>query len=294
MATHLTKDGAGQSMPGAGPVLDTHHHLWKVSRGDYPWMTPDLPIARDYMAEDLAPLLRQAGVTRTILVQAADTEAETDFLLEIAASSDFVAGVCGWLDMDSDAFPDRLAAYMDNPLWKSFRPMLQDLPEPEWILRPRVLRNLRHVAAVGARFEVLTKPEQLPHAVEAIRRTPGLHAVVNHLSKPDIAAGMWEPWASQIAELRDYPDVFCKISGMVTEAAPGRWTPADLAPYVAHVCDVFGPDRVMFGSDWPVALLAASGYGEVVNALRSVVGPHLDAEGHRKLFHDNGARFYGL
>lgn len=285
--------GDPRPLQSPGPLLDTHHHLWKPERGDYFWMTPDLPIARDYMPSDLAPLLRQAGVTKTILVQAADTEAETDFMLDLAEKTDWIAGVCGWLDMDSDDFPDRLAHYMKNPYWKSFRPMLQDLDEPDWILKPRVLKNLAHVAEVGARLEVLTRLPQLPHAVEAIARTPGLKAVINHISKPDIAGRVMEPWASQMAELRDLPDIYCKLSGLVTEAAPD-WTPEDLRPYVAHVLDVFGQDRVMFGSDWPVALLAAEGYGGVINALRTVVGPLLSMDGHRKLFHDNGARFYGL
>ncbi len=279
----------------AGPILDSHHHFWKIDRGDYFWMSPDQEILyRDYLPDDLAPLLRQAGVTRTVLVQAADTEAETDFLLEIADRCEFVAGVCGWLDLDSDGFPARLDHYRGNPRFLSFRPMLQDLEEDDWILRPRVLRNLAYVASVGMRFEFLTKPPQLPHAVEAIRRTPGLRAVINHLSKPLIAEGVFEPWASQIAELRGFPDIYCKVSGMVTEADHQYWTPADLHPYISHVLDVFGQDRVMFGSDWPVALLAASGYGDVVNALRTVVGPLLDLDGHRKLFHDNGVAFYGL
>ena len=277
----------------AGGVLDTHHHLWKPERGDYFWMTSNLPIARDYMPGDLAPLLRQAGVAKTILVQAADTEAETDFMLGLAEDTEWIVGVCGWLDMDSDDFPDRLAHYMQNPYWRSFRPMLQDIEPADWILKPRVLRNLAHTARMGARLEVLTKPPQLPHAIEAIRQTPGLKAVVNHISKPNIADGVMEPWASQMSELRAYPEIFCKLSGMVTEAQPD-WTPEDLRPYIAHVLDVFGEDRVMFGSDWPVALLAAHSYGDVVNALRTVVGPLLSADGHRKLFHDNGARFYGV
>ena len=282
-------------MQSPAPVLDTHHHLWKVARGDYGWMSPDLSVLyRDYMPDDLAPLLRQAGVTKTILVQAADTEAETEFLLEIAESSDFVVGVCGWLNMDSDDFPERLARFAQNPYFKSFRPMLQDLPKPDWILQPRVLKNLNHTAETGCRFEFLTKPPQLPHAIAAIKQTPGLKAVINHISKPDIASGDTEPWAMQLAELRDFPDIYCKLSGMVTEADHAHWTPDDLRPYIAHVLDVFGPERVMFGSDWPVALLAAQSYGDVVNALRTVVGPVLDAEGHQKLFHDNGARFYGL
>ena len=276
-----------------GPVLDTHHHVWKIERGDYSWMSPDLEVLyRDYMPEDLAPLLRQAGVTRTILVQAADTEAETEFLLEIAEDCDFVAGVCGWLDMDSNGFPKRLDHFRKNPWFRSFRPMLQDLDDPDWILRPRVLQNLAYTAETGTPFEILVRPPQLPHAVEAVKRTPGLKAVVNHLAKPRIGSGDLEPWASQIAELRDYREVYCKISGMVTEADHANWSPEDLRPYVAHALDVFGLDRVMFGSDWPVALLAAESYGDVINALRTVVGPLLSMDGHRKLFHDNGARFY--
>lgn len=276
------------------PILDTHHHLWKVARGDYAWMTPDLPIARDFLPEDLAPLLRQAGVTKTILVQAAETEAETDFMLELAAKTEFIVGVCGWLNMERADFPDRLAQYRANPLWKSFRPMLQDLDDPEWILRPQVLEHLGHVAEVGARFEVLVRQPQLPFAVEALKRTPGLNAVINHLGKPDIAGGGFDLWAKQLAELREMPKVYCKLSGMVTEANPSAWAPADLAPYVEHALDVFGTQRVMFGSDWPVSLMAAESYADVVNALRTVLVPMADGDVLRKIFFENGARFYGL
>lgn len=277
------------------PVLDTHHHLWRVARGDYHWMTPDLTVLyRDYMPDDLAPSLRQAGVTKTILVQAAATEAETEFLLNIAETTDFVAGVCGWLDMEREDFPQRLDRFAGNPWFKSFRPMLQDLEDPDWILRPRVLGNLALAAERGVRFEFLTKPRELSYAIEAIRRTPDLRAVINHISKPDIAGRAWEPWAVQIAELGELPNVYCKLSGMVTEADHASWKPADLEPYVAHVLDVFGTDRVMFGSDWPVALLAADNYATVVNALRTVVASRLGVEGHRKLFHDTGAAFYGI
>lgn len=278
-----------------GPILDTHHHFWKPQRGDYHWMSADLEVLnRDYMPDDLAPLLRQAGVTRTILVQAAATEAETEFILDIAERCDFVSGVCGWLDMDSDGFADRLAHFRKNSLFKSIRPMLQDIDDPAWIVKPRVLGNLELLAESGLAFEVLTKPAQLPYAIEAIEHTKGLRAVINHISKPDIANGMWEPWATEIARLRDYPDIYCKVSGMVTEANHQTWRPEDLRPYIAHVLDVFGTDRVMFGSDWPVALLAASGYGDILNALRTVIGPALTAEEHRKLLYENGAAFYRL
>lgn len=257
-------------------------------------MTPELPIATDYMPEHLVPELRRNGIAKTIVVQAADTEAETDFLLDIAKNNDFVAGVCGWLNLDSDSFPERLAHYMKNPLWKSFRPMLQDLNEPDWILKPRVLKNLEHVARTGARFEVLTKLEQLPHAVEALKQTEGINAVVNHLSKPDIASGKLQPWADHLMELKDLPNVYCKISGLITEANADTWSPYDLQPYINHALEVFGSERVMFGSDWPVVLLAASGYGETVNALRTAVATGLGPVGLRKLFYENGARFYGI
>ncbi len=287
--------GDPRPLQSPGPVLDAHHHFWRIERGDYFWMSADLKVLyRDYMPDDLEPLMRRAGVSRTILVQAADTEAETEFLLEIAENCDFVAGVCGWLDMDSDEFPKRLEHFRQNRWFRSFRPMLQDLDEDDWILKPRVLRNLALTAESGTPFEILVKPPQLPHAVEAVKRTPGLKAVVNHIAKPRIAAGEFEPWASQIAELRDYTEVFCKVSGMVTEADHGNWSPEDLRPYVAHAFDVFGSERIMFGSDWPVALLAADGYGEVINAIRTVAGPLLGMDGHRKFFHDNAARFYGV
>lgn len=272
-------------------ILDSHHHFWKVARGDYGWMTPDLLIARDFMPQDLRQSLQDVGVTKTILVQAAPTEAETGFLLDIAQTCDFVHGVCGWLDLDDDGFPDRLAHYMANPWWRSFRPMLQDLDDPKWILQPRVLRNLAYVAQMGVRFEVLTTPVQLPHAVAALRATPGLKAVVNHLSKPAIASRELEPWASLIAELADFPDVYCKLSGMVTEADPKQRN-ADIAPYVSHALDVFGVDRVMFGSDWPVALLAVEQYSDMMDVLVSCVSDRLSPLEMQKLFHDNAFRFY--
>ncbi len=275
-------------------VIDTHHHLWRIDRGDYFWMSPDLGVLyRDYGPDDLAPHLTAAGVTKTILVQAADTEAETDFLLDLAARTDWIAGVCGWLDLDDEAFPERLAGRMENPWFKSLRPMLQELTPDDWILKPGVLKNLAHMAETGARFEVLTKPPQLPHAVEALRRTPGLKAVVNHLSKPDIARRMWEPWAGAMDELATMPNVFCKISGMVTEAGPD-WTTDDLTPYAVHALEAFGSDRCMFGSDWPVALLAAESYGEVLDTAQTVLAPYLDANGRQKVFHDTGAAFYGI
>jgi L-fuconolactonase len=275
-------------------IVDAHHHLWKVSRGDYHWMTPDMRVlARDYLIEDLQPHLRKSSVVRTVLVQAAQTEAETDFLLELAYRSDLIAGVTGWLDLADPSFPKRLARFRLHPKFVAVRPMLQDIADDAWILQPVVLRNLRHLAELGFPFEFLTFPRHLPHVLRALGETPGLHAVIDHLSKPPIASGEIEPWASLIRRVADFPNVQCKLSGMVTEADHAHWSPNSLAPYVHHVVDVFGVDRLMFGSDWPVCLLAAE-YGEVVNALRTILGARLGPQEIEKVFRINAERFYGL
>jgi L-fuconolactonase len=275
-------------------ILDAHHHLWKVSRGDYHWMTPDMTVlARDYLIEDLQPHLRKSSVERTILVQAAQTEAETDFLLDLASGSDVIAGVTGWLDLADPGFPKRLAHYRRHPKFVAVRPMLQDLRDDAWILQPVVLRNLGHLATVGLPFEFLTFPRHLPHVLRALEETPGLHAVIDHLSKPPIASGEVEPWASLIRRVAEFPNVQCKLSGMVTEADHSRWSPESLAPYVHHVVEVFGVERLMFGSDWPVCRLAGE-YGEVVNALRSILSARLGPREIDQVFRRNAERFYGL
>lgn len=277
----------------SGIVIDSHQHFWQVARGDYGWLGPQVaPLVRDFMPEDLRPLLARAGIDRTVLVQAAETEAETAFLLDIAERTDFVAGVVGWLDMDDDAFPARLAELRKNPWLVGLRPMLQDHEDDAFILRPRVLRNLGVVADSGLAFDILTFPRHLPHVVTALKAVQSLRAVVDHVSKPAIAAGTLDPWRDDLAAVAAFPNVSCKVSGLVTEAG-ADWALADLRPYVDHVAAVFGEDRLMFGSDWPVATLAAS-YGEVGNAARALLGRHFGPEGMAKIFGGNAARFYGL
>lgn len=272
-------------------TIDSHQHFWKVSRGDYGWLDESVaPILRDFLPDDLRPLLARAGIDRTILVQAAETEAETDFLLEIAAETDFVAGVVGWLDMDDPGFPERLAHYRRNPLFVGLRPMLQGLADDAFVLRPRVLDHLKLVAEADLAFDILTFPRHLPHVAKALEAVPGLRAVIDHVSKPAIAAGTLDPWRGDLALLAAFPNVSCKVSGMVTEAGED-WRLADLRPYVDHVAALFGEDRLMFGSDWPVALLAAP-YGEVAHAARALLGAHFGPAGMAKIFGANAARFY--
>jgi L-fuconolactonase len=283
-----------RSSPASLAIVDAHHHLWKVSRGDYHWMTPNMTVlARDYLIEDLEPHLRKSSVTRTVLVQAAQTEAETDFLLDLASQSEFVAGVTGWLDLADPDFPKRLERFRRHPKFIAVRPMLQEIQDDAWILKPVVLGHLKHLADLRFPFEFLTFPRHLPYVLRALGETPGLHAMIDHLSKPPIASGAMEPWASLIREVAEFPDVHCKLSGMVTEADHAHWSPDSLAPYVHHAIDVFGADRLMFGSDWPVCRLAAE-YGEVVNALRTILGARLGPQEIDKIFRGNAERFYGL
>ncbi len=272
-------------------MLDSHQHFWKTSRTDYGWLTPALgTIYRDFMPDDLQREMQRAGITRTILIQAAETEAETDFLLSIAAETDFVAGVVGWLDLDSEEFEERLAHYRSNPLFVGVRPMLQGLDDDAFILRPRVLKSLKAIEAAGLPFDILTFTRHLPHVARALEQVPGLRAVIDHISKPEIADGNFEPWASRMEAIAAFPNVSCKISGMVTEASPD-WRLEDFRRYVDHVATIFGPDRLMFGSDWPVCLMAAS-YGEVANLARSLLSRHFGPPALEKIFETNAAAFY--
>lgn len=274
--------------------IDSHQHFWQVSRGDYFWMSPSAPIlCRDYLPEDLKPLLGKHQIDKTILVQAAPTVAETNFLLNIAAEQDFVAGVTGWLNMDSESFAEQFTGYIRLPKFAGLRPMLQDLPEDDWILKPRVMQSLRQVAERDFPFELLTYTRQLPFVLKALDEVPKLRAVVNHISKPEIRERKMEPWKSLLHEVAQHPNVYCKLSGMITEADLQKWKPDDLRPYVESVLEDFGPERVMFGSDWPVCLLAGT-YDQVIDALISVLAPHLDEAATAAVFGDNAARFYKL
>jgi L-fuconolactonase len=258
-------------------------------------MTPDVPVlARDYLPDHLRPELRKAGVNQTILVQAAQTAAETDFLLKIAGDTDFVAGVIGWLDLEDENFPAVFERKQTlHPKLIGVRPMLQDLGDDRWITGAQVIKNLTYLAKRKSVFEFLTYTRHLPFVLQVLDQVPGLHAVVDHISKPEIKTGKLEPWKDLLSRVARHKNVFCKLSGMVTEADHSGWRPDHLRPYIEHVLDSFGEDRVMFGSDWPVCLLAGT-YAEVINALRTVVADRLSPIGLTKLFSNNGRGFYGI
>ena len=270
--------------------VDAHHHVWRAARGDYGWLTPDLPIHRDYMLDDLRPLL--GDITATVLVQAAPTEAETDFLLTTAGTSHgLVRGVVGWTDLAAPDAPTRIAQLADAPMLKGLRPMLQDIADTDWILRPEVQPALAAITACGLRFDALIQPRHLPNLVTLSARHPRLPIVIDHAAKPAIAQGAFEPWASDIARVAQQTTAVCKLSGLVTEAGT-NWQTNDLRRTADHLIACFGPARLMWGSDWPVVELAG-GYRRWRAATDDLLRG-LDAAARDAILGATAWSFYGL
>ncbi|MDB5860536.1 MAG: amidohydrolase [Ramlibacter sp.] len=235
-------------------MLDAHQHVWTIGRHDYFWLKPGLAIHRDYALDDLRPLL--GGVTGTVLVQAAPCTEETDFLLAVAqASGGLVRGVVGWVDLAAPAAPDAIAALAARPLVKGVRPMLGFIEETGWILRPELRTALDALERAGLSLDVPARPRHLPLLVELAQRHPALAMVIDHGAKPAIAQGGFAPWAHDIARVARETPAFCKLSGLATEAS-ALWDDEELQPYVEHLLECFGPQRLMWGSDWPVVDLA--------------------------------------
>ncbi|MFI8221386.1 amidohydrolase family protein [Streptomyces sp. NPDC085932] len=278
-------------------VIDAHHHVWDLSVRDQNWISgPELaPLRRDFLLADLEPEARTAGVTATVLVQTITVPEETPEFLQLAASSDLVAGVVGWADLTAPDVADHLAGLRAGPGGEylvGIRHQVQPEPDPRWLVRPDVLRGLTAVAEAGLVYDLVVKPHQLQAAAEAAARLPELTFVLDHLGKPPIASGALAPWAEETRRLAALPNTRCKLSGLVTEADWGSWTTQDLKPYADTVLDAFGPDRLMFGSDWPVCKLAAD-YAEVIAAARELTARLTLAERHQ-VFTGTAARTYGL
>jgi L-fuconolactonase len=253
--------------------VDAHHHVWDLTVREQSWMVgPELdPIRRNFSLEDLAPLAATADVTSTVLVQTVGQVEETVEFLELAAGNDLVAGVVGWVDLTAPDIADVLAGLLARPdgsYLKAIRHQVHDEPDVNWLLRPDVQRGLTAVAEAGLAYDLLTKTPHLPAAVETVRNHPDLTFVLDHISKPVIGEPL-DPWATELRSLAALPNVTCKLSGMVTEAPWTTWKPSDLQPYADVVLTAFTPNRVMFGSDWPVCLLAAT-YAEVLETAQTL------------------------
>ncbi len=278
-------------------IVDAHHHFWDPTRAAYPWMTNDLAkIRRPFGPADLEPELRRYGVARTIVVQGRADLDETRELLATAAVTDFLAGVIGWIDLthaDAAQTIAELKTLTGGTKLVGIRHQLHDEPDPAWLLRDDVQRGLAAVGASGLAYDLLVRTRELPAALETARRFPGMRFVIDHIAKPSIRDGRGtRAWAQAMAPFRELANVSCKLSGMVTEADWTRWQPQDLAPYVDQVLDWFGSGRCLFGSDWPVCLLAAD-YGQVLDAVRTVLD-RLDAAATENVLAGTAARVYQL
>ena len=272
--------------------IDAHHHLWSLARGDYGWLTPGLAaIYRDFAPDDLAPLLKAAGVDRTILVQASPTVAETAFLLDLAARSTFVAGVVGWVDFEATDAPAQIAALAAQPKLKGLRPMIQDMDDDSWMLRHDLAPAIEAMIAAGLTFDALIKPRHLPVLERFAARYPALKIVIDHAAKPDIASGDLTSWARNIHRLGQETWMPCKLSGLVTEGP----TPCELEhlrPVVEVLLEAFGSQRLMWGSDWPV--LNLNGAYDVWRGAAETLTADLPATDRDWIFGNTAAVFYGL
>lgn len=278
-------------------IVDAHHHFWGApTQAEYPWMTDELAaIRRPFGPDDLRPNLRQHNIDRTVLVQTRSSVEETREFLAIAAATDFVAGVVGWVDLTDPGVGATLRQLKGAPGGQKLvgiRHQVHDEPDPRWLLRDDVRRGLRAVGEAGLAYDLLLKPRELPAALQVAREFRDLRLVVDHIAKPPIATGDKAAWESGMAQFSALSHVHCKLSGMVTEADWAHWRPEHLRPYIQAVAGWFGEDRLLFGSDWPVCLLAAS-YTQVFDAL--LLGIEGVSEAARaKILGANAVRFYGL
>jgi L-fucono-1,5-lactonase len=277
-------------------VVDAHHHLWDPARRAYPWMAADplAPLRRPFTVDDLRAATG-GRVTRTVLVQTVSDRLETaEFLATAAASDGLIAGVVGWVDLTAPDVAEqiaRLRAGSGGELLVGVRHQAQDEPDPEWLLRPDVRRGIAAVGAAGLAYDLLVLAHQLPVARQVGQRLPQVRFVLDHLAKPPIAAGAWQPWAQHLAELAELPNVSVKLSGLVTEAVWDDWDAERIGRYARHALRVFGPRRCMFGSDWPVCTVAGS-YAGVLDAAQAFVDD--DPVARAAVFSGTAQRVYGL
>ncbi|CAD7034296.1 amidohydrolase [Pseudorhizobium endolithicum] len=268
--------------------IDSHQHFWRLADRAGQWPPAELAaIHRDFMPEDLQPLLAEAKVDGTVLVQTMENEADTRFMLELADCTPFILGVVGWTDLKSPDAPAAIARLAQHPKLKGFRPMLQDIADDRWIDDPALKPALCAMIDHGLVFDALVLPRQLDALLDFARRSTRLPIVIDHCAKPLIAEGRFVDWYARMKALAELPNVHCKLSGLLTEA--GDQKPAGVRPYAETVLDLFGPERVIWGSDWPVLRLAGDYRAWLAQCLDIVPAEH-----HEPVFGDNAVRFYNL
>ncbi len=274
-------------------IIDTHHHFWRYNPEEYSWIGDGMEvIRRDFLPEDLKKTITQAGVNGVISVQARQKMEETDWLLSLAAENDFIRGVVGWVPLADSKILEILDHYSGNAMFKGVRHVLQDEPDPDFMLGKDFNRGIRSLSAYNLVYEILIFEYHLPKTIEFVDRHPQQIFILNHIAKPRIKDNLVSPWKENLAKLALRDNVYCKISGLVTEANPDKWDEKQLLPYLEAVLESFGPQRLMFGSDWPVCLLA-SGYMSWLDVVRIFIST-LSREEQSLILGKNALKVYQL
>ena len=274
-------------------IVDSHQHFWEVGRFDYPWMSPEVGVLyRDYLPPALAPVLNRNGVDKTIVVQASNSLEETRWLLSLTEHNAFISGVVGWVDLQSGDVAQQLDEFVVHKKFKGVRHLVESEPADDWLTQQNTLNGLRELSSRGLSYDLLVHTRHLEHATQVADECPELRLVVDHLAKPPVARAELDEWAREIKELAARPNVWCKLSGLVTEADWVNWRVEDLRPYVEKVLEYFGPARMMFGSDWPVCLLAAS-YDQVLESFEVLLAG-LDEIDRQRVFSESAIEFYRI
>ena len=274
-------------------IVDSHQHFWQVGRFDYPWMTPEVDVlCHDYLPGQLEPILQDNGVHQTVLVQASNSVAETRWLLSLADQNPFIAGVVGWVDLQRDDVGRQLDDLAAHAKFKGVRHLVESEPADDWLEQESVLSGLRELSSRGLSYDLLVHTRHLKHAKSVVDECQELRVVIDHLAKPPIARDEIKEWARELKPFAATPNVWCKLSGLVTESNWMSWRIEDFIPYIDKALEYFGPQRVMFGSDWPVCLLAAS-YGQVLEIANTLLADLGDEE-RELIFSRNASQFYRI
>lgn len=273
--------------------IDAHQHFWQFDPVRDSWITDDMKvIQRDFLAKDLHPVLEANGFDGCVLVQADQSEAQNDFMLQQAANAPFIKGIVGWVDLQSPDVQQRLEYYRQFPLIKGFRHVLQGEADRQLMLRPAFMKGIAALQAHLYTYDILIFPDQLPYIPQLVEAFPHLRFVIDHIAKPLIKKGEVADWKKDMEAVARYPNVYCKVSGMVTEADWQRWTEADFTPYLDVVTGAFGMQRLLYGSDWPVCLVAGS-YERMLGIVQAYYA-RFSAEEQAAFFGGNATRFYQL
>lgn len=271
--------------------LDSHQHFWQYNPAQHTWMTEEMAVLRrDFLPNDLAPLLKSVNFDGSIVVQARQMLEETDWLLALADQYDFIRGVVGWTDLRAEDVRSQLQRYAGRPKLKGIRHIVHDEPDVEFMLSPEFRRGIRALSEFGLTYDLLLRPAHLPAARRLVGEFPRQPFVVDHIAKPLIADKQFSPWREELEKLAKFDNVYCKLSGMVTETRWRAWRPEDFTAYLDVVVDAFGPQRVMIGSDWPVCTLSGD-YRAVMDIAMNYVR-QFPRELQDGMLGGNCARFY--